>query len=104
LNTSALTGRLVDDPVTLIDQGGTKITRFMFAYTPQLYSHTDARWVNGETVVLPVLARGPLGERAAQTLTASQQVIVIGGLRSRDGNLEIRASDLGVPLSAIPTR
>ncbi|ONH25201.1 single-stranded DNA-binding protein [Pseudofrankia asymbiotica] len=100
MSTAALRGRLADDPVTVTDQHGGTAVRFTVVHVPRVYDRSEDRWINGEAVVVPVLAHGLLAERAARTLHAASRVMVIGGLRSCDGQTAIVASDLGVPLSA----
>jgi single-strand DNA-binding protein len=99
---TAISGHLADDPITATDRRG-PYTRFTVCHTPRVYHRARDRWVDGETVVLPVLARGPLAERAAGTLRATERVMVIGELRSRNNTVEIDAREIGVPLSALPT-
>ena len=103
MSTAALCGRLADDPVTVTDQRGAATVRFTVVHVPRIYSRSEDRWINGEAVAMPVLAHGLLAERAVQTLHAASQVMVIGELRSCDGTTAILASDLGVPLSAVPS-
>ncbi|OAA18445.1 single-strand binding protein [Frankia sp. EI5c] len=103
MSSAALCGRLADDPVTVTDQHGATSVRFTLVHVPRIYSRSEDRWINGETITMPVLTHGLLAEQAARTLHAASQVMVIGELRSYDGTTAILASDLGMPLSAVPS-